>query len=358
MEELPAQPVLASRRSRPGLTGAIAVGVLVLILAGGLGVWGGRPTPSPTSHVVAAVSPSPSSGPGFDVGPRVTPVAPCRPLTDAVPQLQLETEDQSFAGLVLVLHRDEPAAAPTPAIAPPAIPSDTATITVRSDVLTLIRTIGEVCATSWTFDLLSPEESIGVESFMSTAADPERARQNQFALDLARYRGRDYALRGMLTFPGLVAQTTWPIRILPFDVPRAELTMSGQRLDVEPGCDLQLTLGTGYTELANPCYTGVQRLPEATSIAAPESFLSLRFPAGWFLLGANVACGSLAEGYFQPDEGCEIRWTDEGTSLTIFVPGLEGTWSLAINGCATQLLSDTTNKVCGTWYATVEVNLS
>jgi len=356
VEELPAQPVLASGRGRPGLSAIVAAGVLLLILAAGLGVLGGRPAPSPSVPAVAAASPAPSGGPAIEFGPRVTPAVPCAPRTDAVPELQLEADGRSFAGVVEVLERDDTAPAPTPALVPlPVIPSAPATIDVRSDLVTLIRTIGDVCATSWQFDLSSPDESIGLEGFTSPDLDPDRAQQNQFALDLAAYRGREFDLSGLLTFPGFRIQASWPIRILRFDPPNARLTLSGKEIDVEPGCDLQLILDTGYTELVNPCEVDLAEVLDASRISAPNSFLTFQFPVNWYLPRPTISCGSLTQGRFQLDEGCEISWTDEGTSLRILLPGAEGTWSLAINGCATELLSDVTNQVCGTWYATVEV---
>ena len=337
------------------MAATLAAGLLVLLLAGGLGVLGGRPAPSPTVPAFAAVSPAPTVEPAVEFGPRVTPAVPCL-RADTVPELQLEADGRAFAGAIEIIHRDEAGPVPTPALVPlPVVPSAPATIELRSDVVTLIRTIGDVCATSWRFDLSNPDESIGLESFMSPEADPEWTRQNQFTLELEAFRGRDFDLSGLLTFPGLTVQASWPIRILPFDAPTPRLSLSKTDIDIEPGCDLQLIFATGFAELVNPCETDMGRQPEATKISAPDSFLNMRFPVGWFLFGATVACGSIAEGHFQPVEGCEVDTRDEGTALAISMPSLDGTWSLAISGCATQLLSDTTNKACGTWYATLEV---
>jgi hypothetical protein len=355
IEELPAQPVLAPGRGRPGLTTAAAAGVLVVILAAGFGVLGGRRSPSPTSPALAAASATTSLAAPSVAEPLVTPAVPCLPLARALPEIRLMVAGRGGAGALNVYEWIQPGPQQTQGI----VLRDLAPgrTELRSDVLAELQTVGDACASAWTIDLGGPDDAIRLEDIESAPGDPASARQNRFALDLARYRGHDYDLHANLTFPEVMLQTTWPIRILPFDPPSAQLTMSDQKVDVEPGCDLQLVLGTGYTELVNPCYADLRRLPKVASIARPSGPLVFRFPEGWYVVGASVTCGLIAEERFQPDPSCEIGWDDQGASLSIFGPS-QGTWTLAIYGCATQPLTDVTNQACGTWYATIDARRS
>jgi hypothetical protein len=353
VEELPAQPVLAPGRGRPGLAAALAVGVLVLILAAGLGFLGGRPTPSPTAPAVAAASADNSVTPPTPSAPGVTPAVPCAPPASALPEVMLETDAGEFAGSLEILEWTQPGPRPTAALVPG--PSAAARIDLRSDINAELRTIGDVCAFAWLIDVTDPTQTIRLERYGSLE---DVARQNHFELALSRYRGRRFELHAALSFPGASTRTTWPIRVLPFEVPPPTLTRGGKAIDVKPGCDVGLLLGNGYSELVNPCFGELNEVPETTTLRGEGSGMTFAFPKGWFILDSSVTCGHLSEQSLAVDPGCDIRSSDEGTSVSIYGPTTAGTWTLAINGCGTQFLRDATNRVCGTWYATVEVGQS
>ena len=253
-----------------------------------------------------------------------------------------------------VFEWTQPGAEPAPAIV---LEQPTAGRTeLRSDVLADLRTIGDACASAWSIDLATSGGSIKLEDFGGAPGDEGYGTQNRFALDLGRYRGDDYDLHVNLTFPGVTMESTWPIRILPFDPPTAQLTWYDHRIDVEPGCDLQLTLGTGYTELVDACYADLRRLPEPAVISRGGS-IDFSFPAGWHAELGMVTCGLISEARFQPDPSCETGWDAKDAAVTITGPS-KGTWTLAMSGCATQLLADVSNQTCGTWYATIQVRPS
>jgi len=196
----------------------------------------------------------------------------------------------------------------------------------------------------------------GYEALDFVAEDePDVARQNRFDLALARYRGRVFELHATLSFPGAVARTTWPIRVLPYDAPKPTLTRGGKAIDVKPGCDIELILGNGYSELANPCPYELNELPVAATIRGQGTGMTFALPEGWFILDASVTCGLLSEQSLTPDPSCDIAWSDQGTTVSIDEPVNAGTWTLGIHGCGTQFLDGARNQVCGTWYATIEV---
>jgi hypothetical protein len=325
--------------------------VLVLLLAAGFGVLGGRPTPSP-SHAIAAASPT---GPVPSIPgavPLVTPAVPCAPSPRGLPEILLRMEGGEFAGSLEILEWTQPGPVPTPVFVPDA--SVTAPIDIRSDVNAELRTIGDACAFAWVIEITDPAQAIRLERFGSED-EPDVARQNRFDLALARYRGRVFELHATLSFPGAVARTTWPIRVLPFDPPKPTLTRASKGIDVKPGCDIELMLGNGYSELVNPCPYELNELPVAATIRGQDTPMTFAFPEGWFILDSSVTCGLLSEQRLTPDPGCEIGWSDQGTSVSIDVPTTAGTWTLAINGCGIQFADDVRNQVCGTWYATIKV---
>ena len=352
VEELPAQPVLASGRGRPGLAAAGAAAVLVALLAAGFGVLGGRPAPSPTSHAVAAASPSGAVPSPAEAVPLVTPAVPCALSAIGLPEIILDNQAGEFAGTLEVLEWTQPGPMPTPVFVPEASPS--APIDIRSDVNPELRTIGEACAFAWIIEVTDPTQAIRLERFGSEA-EPDVARQNRFELTLSRYRGRLFELHATLSFPGVLTRTTWPVRVLPYDAPKPTLTRGGKAIDVKPGCDVELILGNGYSELVNPCPDELNELPVAATIRGQGTGMTFALPEGWFLMDTSVTCGLLSEQRLTPDPNCEVAWSDQGTSVSIDEPSTAGTWTLGINSCGSQFLDGARNQVCGTWYATIEV---
>jgi hypothetical protein len=304
--------------------------------------------------------------------PLVTPATPCIPLAGGeLPELRLVVPSTGYLypGTVNVLEWNQPGPQPTPPVLPldeqpiPASgPLGTALpgrIAIRADAVAQLRTTGNPCATAWAITINDGNGEIEIERFASAEGE-SNARQNWFTLVLAPFRGQEFSLDATLEFPGVTTRTTWPIAVLPFDVPEARLTRGARGVTVEPGCNIQLTLGNGYSERVQECEEDVARLPEPVQMVVPGAPLTFGFPKNWYFQAGSVACGSLEDLRFQPDPGgtCEIGWTEDGISLSFELPSVEGTLTLAFDGCATQLLSDVTNQACGTWYATIEARRS
>jgi hypothetical protein len=247
---------------------------------------------------------------------------------------------------------------PVPASGPPStgLPGR---IAIRADAIAQLRTTGNPCATAWSITINDGNQEIELEQFASAEGGPD-ARQNWFMLALAPFRGQEFSLDATLEFPGVTTRTSWPIAVLPFDVPEARLTRGEHRVTVEPGCNIELTLGNGYSERVQECSEDVARLPEPARLVVPGAPLTFRFPKNWYFQTGNVTCGSLEDLRFQADPGgaCEIGWTEDGISLSFELPSVEGPFTFAFDGCATQLLSDGTNPPCGTWSATIEARKS
>jgi hypothetical protein len=288
----------------------------------------------------------------------VIPAVPCLPLARALPEVRLAVGSNGIGGAEKIYEWTQTGAEAAPAMVlhDPTVAGRTE---LRSDVLAELRTVDDSCASAWNIELASPGEAIGLENFGGSFGEEGLGTQNRFALDLGRYRGHDYDLQAELAFPGVTVRTTWPIRILPFAAPSAQLTVGDRKLDIVPGCDVQLVLGTGYAELADPCFADLDRLPKTASIRRPGPPLLFRFPAGWLIEGPTVVCGRIDAHRFDEDSSCVVGWSYEPTSLSILDPrgtedGDDGPWTLAINVCGTEVLNDATNAACGTWYATIE----
>jgi hypothetical protein len=361
IEELPAQPVLGRGRPRPTVTTALAAGIVVLIMAAGFGFLGGRSSSSPTRSAVAQASGTPGAEPSAEPpAPIVTPAMECLPLVAGeLPEVRLSVPSAGgiHRGSVDVLRWNQPGPQPTPQV-DRSEPQPTAAepLAIRADVIADLQTTGNPCASAWAIELLSQEGAIELEQFASPDDEPGYALQNQFELLLAPYRGQAYDLSATLTFPGVITRTTWPIAVVPFEMPTAQLTTGKRELDVKPGCNVYLTLGNGYSEAMNPCSTDVVELPRLARLLVPGPPLILRFPRNWYISRASIACGHFEDLVFRGDATgtCEPFANPDGVSLSIDRPGAEGVWTLAIETCATQLLSDVTNEACGTWYTTIE----
>jgi hypothetical protein len=360
IEELPPQQVLGGRRARPGLSAALAAGVVVLILAAGFGVLGGRAGP-PASSAVGLASGTPVAQPSATARiPIVTPAVECAPLVAGeLPEVRLAVPSAGgiYRGSVDVLEWDQPGPQPTPQVDPQELkPTTSAPLAIRADAVADLLTTGNACASAWAIELQDEGGAIELEQFASPLDDPGYALQNDFVLLLAPFRGRAYDLSALLTFPGVITRTTWPITVLPFDLPTAQVTSGKRDIDVEPGCNVTLTLGNGYSEDMNPCSTDVVELPGLARLVVGGPPLILRFPKNWYISRVSITCGSFQDLLFRPDTSgtCQPYGYPDGVSLSIDRPGAEGTWTFAIDTCATELLSDVTNEACGTWYTMIE----
>jgi hypothetical protein len=358
IEELPPQPVLARGGTRPGLTAAAAAIVLVLLLAVGLGALGGRPAPSPTAPALAQASQAAPGPPSADHVPLVTPAVACIPLPSGVlPEVRLAVPAGGiYPGDVEIQEWSQPGLQPTAPIVPAEQRPTPERLDIRADGLASLRTTDNACATAWAISLDDGRGEIELERFASPEGDPDDALQDWFTLVLAPFRGGEFGLHATLEFPGVVTRTTWPISVLPFDLPNGTLTRGKHRVEVVPGCNVELTLDNGYSERVNQCLEDVAALPEPAPLVVPGPPLTFRFPKDWYFYPGNVSCGSMEQLRFRSDPGgrCEFGWDADGISLSFELPDVEGTWTLAFDGCAMELLSDARNQACGTWYATIE----
>ncbi len=103
----------------------------------------------------------------------------------------------------------------------------------------------------------------------------------------------------------------------------------------------------------------------ATIDATRES--AIHCPAAWRsrtcrhsaccpLAGPGLGCGQLSGTIFVLGPQCVIgEPQSEQFSFTFAAPLQPGVIALALFTCGTQVLADATNRLCGTWYANVEV---
>jgi hypothetical protein len=359
VEELPAQSVLRRGSPRLGLGGTLVVAAIVALLAAGFGVLGGRPDASPGPSR-AAIGPS-GDGPAVEPpgSPLVTPWIDCEEPQSTVPNIFLQVDGVPIAGTVDI--RDDGLGGPAPTSTGPGLPSLQPNRTdVPVDVTSEIWVEGAVCAVAWTIDLVDFDLSQNLDVVQNTTHDPSFASQNRFQLPLGAHGGGDYDLRAVFTFPTLVARATWPIRIVPVERPVAVLHISGG--DVEPvlGCDVTLTLATGWTNDLNPCADDVGEPPvdDAQVLRGERLVFEIE---GWRIdsLG-GVVCGRLFGPSFRPlpQRDCEISTISDGELLIFKGPTGRGRSTLALSACATHEASAVggLNRVCGTWYANVVVS--
>lgn len=356
VEELPAQQVASRCGSRPGIGASLGVVAVLAILAAGFGVLGGRGSPTATAAVGAGPSVVPPATPAYTGEQLMTPTVPCQPAGEGVPGLTLNLSERAIPGDTEVVESLGPVP-PEPTAAAPEPLTSRAPMDVRSDVVAEIRTDGDVCAVAWLIQLDDPRNTpIVIEAMGNPSRNPLVAVQNRFWLPLAQYRGSAGELHATLTYPSVVVRSRWSIRILPFQAPSATLTSNGQLLDLGQGCDVQLTLASGWSERVDQCFADIDRALDPASITAETAPLVFRFEEGWHIEGPAVACGHLSPGLtFSPDPACNVPWKAETASLTIYPPGAPGSSALAIATCGTQELADATNQICGTWYASLDV---
>jgi hypothetical protein len=123
------------------------------------------------------------------------------------------------------------------------------------------------------------------------------------------------------------------------------------------GCDVRLTLGNGWDARQNFCQDAVgdNRAPP-TPVEAGQK-LEFRFDhADWQVDDVAIACGHLSLTTFVFDSTCRLQdGVPDEFSFIVTVPDLPGEVALAFYTCGTQVLADATNRLCGTWYANVEV---
>jgi hypothetical protein len=188
--------------------------------------------------------------------------------------------------------------------------------------------------------------------------DPMFASQNRFQLLLTPYAGRTLDLVATLVFPDVTAQVTWPIQILTFTPPAGVFNAGRAPIPTIQGCDIDLTLGNGWQTRPNPCPNDVAVSPEQSTLVEPGQKLVFKFDhEDWQIDDPAVACGHLSETAFVFDSSCQLEDPEvDRFTFTVTVPDLPGVFAMAVSGCGTQVLADTTNRLCGTWYANLEVS--
>jgi hypothetical protein len=360
VEELPPQSVLPGGSSSLGVGGTVAVVAIVALLAAGFGVLGGRPDASP-SATAAAVVPSlrePPPTPGLPASPRVTPWIECAPPPTSPPPVFLQVDGEPFEGAVQAgSSPNDPQ--PTAIAGGPAYPGariePPEPIEVPVDVITEIWVTGGACALDWTIDLSSLHR---LDSVINVARDPGYASQNRFEVLLIPFVGGDYTLRAELGFENLVAQATWPIRIVPIERPHAVLLLSGIEAFPVLGCDVTLTFGANRSEPLNRCVDDVGEPPGDAIPVRSGSAIEFMLD-GWDLDVASVTCGRLLGPSFVAEQGsgCSQGAEDAGATFSFEAPPQNGRWTLALSACASRPASRGSgfNRACGTWYANIVV---
>jgi hypothetical protein len=351
LEELPAQQVLAGGPARPRIGALVAIGAMGLILLAGLGFLGGRQGPKPTAPAAVATTPTARA---VVEEPAVTPSTACAPVQPGVvPGVILEAGGTETPGSIELV--DWLAGPSQSAIPPqPDVPTATAPIDVRADVAPVLVTTGDVCALAWQIDVTDSSGAIQIEGVDNPELDAGYAQQNRFALALWPFRGHDYLLEALLTFPNSVVRATWPIRVAEFALPVASLRAEKRSIEVSAGCDVLVSVDAGEVEPLIPCDRSVAADP-AVARVGPGASLTFGFSDGWDTAVGAVSCGQLSALQFVPEADCDIPFEATDRSVTFEAAEVAGEWAVAIGGCATQQLPDAYNEVCGTWYAIVRV---
>ncbi len=360
MEELPAQAVLRRGTPRLGVGGTLVVAAIVALLAAGFGVLGGRPesTPGPSRAGLAPTGER-SGGPGPPASPLVTPWIECEepPSPTTVPNIFLQVDGVPIQGTVevgadgLEYPLSTPAGRPVPPIAQERTD-------VPVDVTSEIWVEGAACAVAWTIDLVDFDLSQNLDVVQNTSHDPAFASQNRFQLLLGAHTGGDFELRAVLVFPTLVARATWPIRIVPVEPPVAVLHTSDDDLQAVEGCDVTLTLATGFTNALNPCVDDVGEPPGDAALVRRGERLEFEI-SGWTTDYGALACGRLAgQSFFAARERDCSLGEFVGSPFVFEAPSARGRWTLAMSACGSRegRAVGGLNRVCGTWYANIVVS--
>ena len=355
VEELPPQRVATRGRAGLGLGGAIAAGAAVVLLAAGLGFWGGRPQATPPAVADGTIG-VPTAVPVFTGEPLATPELPCGDSPSGPPGVLLGVGGRSTMGSVEVVDR-RPGASPgagTLAEIPFAVPPPR--VDVPSDIVAQVWTAGRVCAVGWKIQVVGD----GLLDLLGFVDNPDRlpafASQNRFGLVLVPYEGQDLDLRATLVFQDFTVRATWPIRVLPFTRPAGTFTARRTPLPTLEGCDVELTLGNGWVSRPNTCGTDIVEDPGTPTAVQPGQKLVFKFDQeGWQIDDATVACGQLVIARFVVDRACRLQDpARDQFSATLTAPKQSGVFALAVQACGTQELADATNRLCGTWYANLE----
>jgi hypothetical protein len=363
LEELPSTPLPVAPRSGPplGVGGTLAVLAMAALLAAGLGFLGGRasPSPSPPAGAVAPSRPGPSGDaptPGIGIAPQITPFSPCAAAPTSPPQLQLQVNGVPNPGIVEVFPPDTRSPGRT---ASGDANGSVQRVTIPADVITEVWIVGGACALGWNIGLIGNPV---LNAFVTPRLDPAIAAQNRFALTLAPFAGRDLNLRADLFFPAMMARAIWPITVLPVERPTAALHIGGDAWSPVEGCDVVLALGNGYEYPTDPaCLGDLPTEPDIVLEIERDDELELRL-GDWDIQSAVLTCGRLSGTSFvaEPAPGCFLEAsTRRDPSTFARFPALpaeiSGAWTIQLSACALSGGLAATNRLCGSWYANVEI---
>jgi len=313
-----------------------------MLLAGGFGLLGGRPGPSPIgtwATNTSGASPLTAIQPTAEgLEPAVTPRVSCAPDPVDPPEVELRVDGAVYA------NRD----------GGEVLASGSLPIAVPRDAITEVRVDGAACAHAWQIEVN------GADIERRTGGSP--ASQNAFQLLLPDSGGSDPdRLRVRLLFSTFAVDAAWLVQVDRFEAPLGELAPSQDRPAVAAwyGCDLAIRLGNGYSAGPDACGgSGIGPLPQLAPLPVrPSEALVFRI-RDWQLSEASIACGHLApdpaaqeSSIFSPDPACAVGWDADGEIVRLDGPSQPGTWAIAVSGCATE--GD--NSVCGTWYGELDV---
>jgi hypothetical protein len=332
------------------------VGAAVVLLAAGFGLLGGRK--DTTSTAVADRTPgAPTAAPAFTGEPLVTPARRCGASPSGPPGVLLDLGGRSTLGAIELLESDPPASSVPGGVED--VPEQTLPprVDVRSDIAAEIWTAGRACAVGWTIELLGRPASDVLEFVANPGREPELASQNRFRLVLADYAGRSIDLSATLVFPSFTVRAIWPIRVVPFSPPAGVFSAAGAPIQTLQSCHNELTLGNGWVTRANFCLNDVVEKRDEPTPIAPGQKLVFKFDhEDWQIDDAGISCGHLSMTTFAYDPSCRLEDGERDQhSFTLTVPDLPGEVALAISACGAQVLSDATNRLCGTWYVDLNV---
>ena len=361
VEELPTQVLGGRPRPRVPVTGAIAVSALVVLLAGGFGLLGGRqagtqPAPPRASGVAdgSTPGPSPTEPPPL---PRVTPWSACGGPQDEPPEPVLEVNERPYHGQVELLDDFGTAFDGIP----PVIGQDNLedVVEVPMDAVAEIWIGDAACALAWDISLVGIgfQSTRTLEAVANEERDPAIAAQNRFRISVGPFTG-DHHLRAILVLENVAVRATWSIHIPPLEPPTVTLKAGDREIPTLIGCDVRQRLVNDLERTLNPCTRDVPREPDRWVAIAPGEQLEFAIE-GWVVTDSIVFCGRLEDRRFTPraDPPCMIPREPLVAGLRFLAPEELGTWTLAIYECAARPspIGDGFEELCGTWYATVRV---
>lgn len=368
VEELPPQAVVPRGSPRLGITGTIAVVAVVGLLAGGFGMLGGRPRPSPTPewNVGSPNVPAPTPPRVVHVGPQITPWMECSDPPVGPPSIQLQVDGQPHEGILEAVDADFMSIPSGPMRG---LPDDLGEpIEVPADVISELWIGQGACAVAWTIGLARGERHellIPLESQANEERDPSFAAQNRFPLVLAPHEDSQDVLVAVFDMSNRIVRASWPIRIPPLPPPIGMLISeeTGASMPMVSGCDVTMTLANQFSEDLNPCVDDVGDPPTDTWVLDSGKALEFRLASpyeSWGLETYQAVCGRLSGPSFYPDPQpeCFTLLDPSGSDVfEFFAPRAPGRWILAVSTCGSTPASRPPgiNRICGTWYASIEV---